>query len=152
MGSSIVIILVSLTRSFLVIAFTVVVFPEPVGPVTRINPCGVSSIFSISVRHSSVNPRSSKFNLFSFFPSILRTIDSPYFIGTIETRRSVFSFPSVTLILPSCGILFSSMFRFDIIFIRELIESNLSFSTVILSSSDPSILYRILTLSFMASM
>ena len=49
------------------------------------------------------------------------TIDSPWFVGTDETRRSRALPPTVIWMRPSCGMRFSEIFIFDMILMREMI-------------------------------
>ena len=87
-GSSTVIMLTSSVLSSLNAVYNVVDLPEPVGPVTRMIPCGFFNILSNFSNSSSEKPK--------FFLSLVRfslevkriTTFSPLIVGNIDTRTS----------------------------------------------------------------
>ena len=95
--------------------------PEPVGPVTRNSPFGRlmmrrkrwwSSVAKPSAG-SDMRPRSrSRMRI---------TIDSPWYAGSAETRRSISRPWSLMLMRPSCGLRFSEMSIPAISLMRERI-------------------------------
>src|SRR3990172_190064 len=119
-GSSIVVMF----RSTLLIRFRtlwrVVVFPEPVGPVTSRIPCGrriSTSIWASSWRAIPIPSR----GIWELAESRIRTTTfSPKAAGIVDTLRSRFFNPTRTLIRPSCGRRFSAMSIFAMILIREM--------------------------------
>ena len=116
-------------------------FPLPVGPVTRIIPCGFFNISSNTLRSAGVSP---SFDLSMLNPSldaILITHFSPYTVGRLDTRIS-YSLPSTLMVIrPSCGFLFSEISIPDIILIRVVIAPRSVLSYWIISRRLPSILY-----------
>ena len=96
-------------------------FPEPVGPVTKMMPCGVSSarvsLFALLV----ANPSSAIESGFDFWLSKRKETLSPYIVGMVEIRISSSFAPLPKEIRPSCGRRFSEIFNFAIIFSREMI-------------------------------
>ena len=93
-------------------AYKVVDLPLPVGPVTRIIPKGFCNICSSFFMSSFLIPRLSLFIRLESLERILITTFSPFTVGRIETLKST-AFPSIFVrILPSCGILFSAIFKF----------------------------------------
>jgi hypothetical protein len=95
--------------------YKVVDLPEPVGPEVKIIPFGRAIAFLINTRfchsiHNSVN-----FGIVFDLSTILITTFSQCTVGKVETLKSR-DFPAiVVLILQSCGILDSSIFKSDII-------------------------------------
>ena len=102
-------------------AYSVVVLPEPVGPVTSTTPSERwmrrSNLFWSSERKPSCGRPSARFDL----SRIRMTIDSPWFVGTVETRRSRSRPPTLIWMRPSCGMRFSEILIFDMILKREII-------------------------------
>jgi hypothetical protein len=72
------------------IVYKVVVLPEPVGQVTRINQFFLLSAFSKILFVVQKNPKSSKSTRALEASSTLQTIFSPYFVGIVETLTSIF--------------------------------------------------------------
>src|ERR1700688_2123177 len=86
-GSSTVTMLISFERRFAIIEYSVVVFPEPVGPVNKIIPCGwLRQSINVENCHSE-KPNASKFGM-DVVPKTLMTTFSPKSDGRVETRRS----------------------------------------------------------------
>jgi hypothetical protein len=100
--------------------YNVVVFPDPVGPHTIIIPWGRSIDASSDLKLVPRSPSSANVGIPPDFWRSLITIFSPYAVGRTLTRRSTSSCPTLKLNLPSCGILFSSIFIPDKIFILEI--------------------------------
>ena len=82
-GSSTVMILTSAVLSLLSAVYSVVVLPEPVGPVTSRMPCGCCSTCSNCGRNSSVKPRLWKSSTTVSRSSRRITTDSPCAVGTV---------------------------------------------------------------------
>ena len=150
-GSSTVMILTSSVLSSLSEVYSVVDFPDPVGPVTRIIPCGLLRILSNTFSCSASKPRA----LLGFVrPSLdvsLITVFSPNTVGRMETRTSNSLLSTMIVIRPSCGFLFSAMSIPPMILIRAVIPANILRSYDITCFSAPSILYLTLTLFSRAS-
>ena len=90
-------------------AYSVVVLPDPVGPVTRIMPLGSANASRKIISASSDMPsRSSDMPAFSL-SKIRITTRSPARLGNVDTRTSTSFPPSVRPIRPSCGIRRSAM-------------------------------------------
>ncbi len=100
-------------------AYSVVLLPEPVGPVTRMIPCGRSiSPFSFS-SSSSISPSLLMSGLRLLLSSRRITTRSPYWDGMVDTRTSIALRPMRREIRPSWGRRFSAMSSFDITLIRD---------------------------------
>ena len=84
-------------------AYSVVVFPEPVGPVTRMMPLGRRIRPLKCLKSSSAMPSCRRPTLMLSLSSSRITIDWPWLVGSTLTRRSSSFSPSVTLIRPSWG-------------------------------------------------
>ncbi len=99
-------------------AYSVVVLPLPVGPVTSRMPCGIE----ISSRNfdstASGMPTVLRSNFIRSLSKSRRTTPSPYSMGMIETRTSISRPETLILIRPSCGSRFSAMLSRDMIFNR----------------------------------
>ena len=120
MGSSTVMMLLMLASKRLSAAYKVVVFPEPVGPVTSTMPCGWASS---RVKRFSVSPSMPTAARLSLAPLLSRsrsTARSPCALGSVLTRTSIARVPIRSEIRPSCGNRFSAMSRSAIIFRREI--------------------------------
>ena len=96
-----------------------VVLPLPVGPVTRMRPCGWS-IHDSKAPFSSASKPSWAMSCTSVSGSKMRmTTFSPKAVGSVETRSST-SRPSRSVLMrPSCGRRFSEMSMRESIFTRE---------------------------------
>ena len=116
-GSSIVKIFCDLSEISLRPAYKVVVFPEPVGPVTNTMPSVFFREDLIKFKVFAVKP--SSFNPISelSFSRILNTTLSPKDDGRVDTLKSIFLCPIDIEILPSWGNLRSDMSNLDIILI-----------------------------------
>ncbi|MNJ49117.1 hypothetical protein D3C77_443330 [compost metagenome] len=97
--------------SCLRVVYSVVVLPEPVGPVTRMMPLGWLVMVCQRRRSSWEKPSWSKLFSSTSGSKIRITIFSPKAVGRVE-RRSSTSPPSGVLVLtrPSCGLRFSATF------------------------------------------
>ncbi len=126
-------------------AYSVVVLPEPVGPVTSRMPCGrlmmprttssMSAGMPMSPSPSSTELRSSK-------RIVMR---SPVAVGTVATRMST-SLPAILRRMrPSCGSRFSAMLRPAMILMRATIEAWNFLGARLASRSAPSTRYRTIT-------
>src|ERR1022692_553675 len=134
--------------------YRVVVFPEPVGPVTNMIPFGFwmsrlngSRIDWDIIIFSSV--------IIDFLPDIARmrtTAFSPYADGIVETRKFAVWFPIGSENLPSCGMRDSAMSRLHTILIREMSARWSFLEDTTTSRRLPSTRKRILELISWASM
>src|SRR3546814_6714797 len=68
--------------------YSVVVLPEPVGPVTSRMPCGFSSTSTKRCWKLSVKPSEAKSNTTDSRSRMRITTDSPKLVGTVDKRRS----------------------------------------------------------------
>ncbi len=117
-GSSTVMIFTSAVLSWLSAVYSVVVLPEPVGPVTSRMPCGCSSTLRNCGRNASVKPSRWKSNTTVSRSSRRITTLSPCAVGTVLTRRSS-SLPCTrSMMRPSCGRRRSAMFSRAMILMR----------------------------------
>ncbi len=119
-----------------------VVFPEPVGPVTSTIPYGLrmARIRSFSAFGSKPNFWRSSVRL--PLSRIRSTIFSPKITGSVETRKSITRLPILSLMRPSCGTRRSAMFRLDMILTRDVSAAFSFTGGFITSNSAPSIRYR----------
>ena len=131
--------------------YSVVDLPEPVGPVTRMIPCGLLRIPSNTLISSSSSPRP-LFGLVSPSLEVSRiTVFSPYTVGRIDTRTSNSRLSTKIVIRPSCGFLFSAISIPPMILIRAVIPARILRSYDITCFNAPSILYLTRTLFSSAS-
>ena len=102
--------LTSGVASVFIVEYSVVVLPEPVGPVTRMMPYGSWIILSQRSRSSPVKPSSCRSRTSTSGVKIRMTTFSPNAVGIVEMRSSI-SWPSgdMVLIRPSCGRRFSTI-------------------------------------------
>src|SRR5438067_2301593 len=106
-----VMILISGSWIFIKKAYNVVVFPEPVGPVTTIIPLGfLISFWKISYK-SFLSPSVSNPTRFLGFNTLI-TMDSPYSEGRLEVLISINKSSIEMVNLPSWGlsVIFSLIF------------------------------------------
>ena len=137
-GSSTVMIFTSGVLSFASAVYSVVVLPEPVGPVTSMIPCGCCSTCWNCGRNSSVKPSLWKSKTTVSRSSRRITTDSPCAVGTVLTRRSS-SLPCTrSMIRPSCGRRRSAMLSLAMIFTREMTAAVRLAGGLSPSSSTPS--------------
>ncbi|MPN14229.1 hypothetical protein SDC9_161555 [bioreactor metagenome] len=120
MGSSTVLTLTSSVATRLSVEYSVVVLPEPVGPVTRMMPCGRAVRWVKRLSVSPPMPTASRLSLLSLLSSRRSTARSPWALGRVETRTSMARVPRRRLMRPSCGRRFSAMSRSAMIFRREI--------------------------------
>src|SRR5580700_809040 len=133
--------LISEERRFAIIEYSVVVFPEPVGPVNKIMPWGWLRQ-SASVEYcQSENPMDSKSGM-DMVPKTLITTFSPKSEGSVETRRSADLFWSLALNRPSCGARRSAISREERILMRETKGRCSHLGTSMYSLRTPSIRMR----------
>ena len=128
-------------------AYRVVVFPEPVGPVTRIIPFG-NSITSRNLRIRSCDiPTLFKSSEITDLSRIRHTTLSPNIVGRTLTRKST-GFPAtISRIRPSCGSRFSAISRLANTLIRVVIAFARCRGGGTISYKVPSALIRILNSS-----
>ena len=100
-------------------AYSVVLLPEPVGPVTRKMPCGLCNSWRNCAVSSRLKPRRSSVRRAWFLSSSRSTTRSPQAEGMVETRTSIARPPSSSAIRPSCGTRFSAMSSRAITLIRD---------------------------------
>ena len=132
--------------------YSVVVFPLPVGPVTRIIPYGLRSMPSIATRSFPWMPSSPSSKLRLLLSSRRMTIFSPSTVGMLETRRSI-SRPSATRCTrPSCGSRFSEMSIRPTTLMRDTSAACIARGGVIMVRRAPSTRWRICVLSRSGSM
>ena len=104
MGSSIEQTFTSGVASSFIVEYSVVVLPEPVGPVTSTMPYGSLIIFSQRSRSSLVKPNSGKSRTSTSCVKIRITTFSPNAVGMVEIRSSISPPPGETVLMrPSCG-------------------------------------------------
>jgi len=101
-------------------AYSVVVLPEPVGPVTSTMPCGWAVRWVNRLSVSPCMPTASRLSLLSLLSSRRSTARSPWALGRVETRTSMARVPRRRLMRPSWGRRFSAMSRSAMIFSREI--------------------------------
>ena len=118
--------------------YSVVVLPEPVGPVTSTIPYGfeMASISSRSARGSIPNFSRSSVRL--PLSRIRSTTFSPNSVGSTLTRKSMTFLPTFSLIRPSCGTRRSAMFSEAMILKREISAARIFRGGFITSASAPS--------------
>ncbi len=126
-------------------AYSVVVLPLPVGPVTSTIPCDLPRQCAYPFSVCSSMPRS---------PSAIRaalrsnkriTIVSPKIVGTVDTRMSILPLVPENSICPSCGTNRSAMFILAIILTRETIAACSRLGEEDFSINTPSMRYLIRT-------
>ena len=108
-GSSMVQTLTSDVASVFSVEYSVVVLPEPVGPVTRMMPCGDFVMAFQRTLSSSEKPRSVKSLTMTSGSNTRITSFSPKAVGNVDNRNSVSSPSAVRVLMrPSCGRRFST--------------------------------------------
>ena len=100
-------------------AYSVVLLPEPVGPVTRKMPCGLCNSWRNCAVSSRLKPRRSSVRRAWFLSSSRSTTRSPQAEGMVETRTSIARPPSSSAMRPSCGTRFSAISSRAITLIRD---------------------------------
>ncbi|OPZ37028.1 MAG: hypothetical protein BWY99_01938 [Synergistetes bacterium ADurb.BinA166] len=90
-------------------AYRVVVFPDPVGPVNRISPCGFAIRASILSLEAESIPSCSSESSPAPLSSMRRAMRSPCCTGIELTRMSTARLPTVIPMRPSCGARRSAM-------------------------------------------
>lgn len=79
-------------------------FPEPVGPVTRMMPLGLSDMACQCLRSSSEKPSSVKLRTSTSGSKMRITSFSPKAVGSVDRRNSASSPSAVRVLMrPSCG-------------------------------------------------
>ena len=137
-GSSAVMMFVSMSLTFAMHEYSVVVLPEPVGPVTSTMPYGFStaSIRSFSAFASMPNFARSSVRL--PLSRIRNTTFSPKIVGSVDTRKSMTFCPTFSLMRPSCGTRRSAMLSADMILKREMSAAFIFSGGFMISMSAPS--------------
>ena len=143
-GSSAVRILVSIVFNMRKQAYRVVVFPEPVGPVTRNTPFGCTTQWRILSSTFSGMDKASRLIKSSLEESKRRnTTDSPNLVGKVLIRKTN-SRPAIrSAIRPSCGIRRSAIFKPAMIFKRDEIAGANSLGGGVSIFIEPSTFMRI---------
>ena len=141
-GSSAVRMLISGELIEATAAYRVVDFPLPVGPVTRIIPCGARMARWTRSRSSASNPSWARSSTTRDLSRMRRTMLSPKIVGRDDTRRSISRSASVAVIRPSWGRRRSAMSSCAMIFTRERMAASMGLGGAIMSWSTPSIRYR----------
>ena len=101
-------------------AYSVVVLPEPVGPVTSTMPCGCWISLSKRDSTSPDMPSDSSVKRASPLSSRRSTARSPCADGSVDTRTSTARPPMRSEMRPSCGNRFSAISSSAMIFRREI--------------------------------
>ena len=120
-------------------AYSVVVLPLPVGPVTSRMPCGWSIWFFQIVISFSAKPRSSNATQIERLSRIRSTHFSPVAVGSVLMRKSILRLCTMARIRPSCGRRRSAISRLAMIFRREMMAACIVCGGFIDSNSTPSI-------------
>ena len=126
-------------------AYTVVLFPELAGPVTRMSPEGLWSNKRNFSRDSFVKPSSSTFATVAFFSIIRRATRSPINTGIVLILKSNWCEPTVSENRPSWGFFFSNELRFPRVFKTLARLSAISFGSESSFRRIPSFPIRILS-------
>ena len=118
--------------------YSVVVLPDPVGPVTSTMPYGfaTASINSRSARGSMPKPARSSVRL--PLSRMRSTIFSPKSVGSVDTRKSITLPLNFSLMRPSCGTRRSAMFSCAMILKRLTSAARSLIGGFITSCSAPS--------------
>jgi hypothetical protein len=112
--------------------------PEPVGPVTSTAPCDWLKAF---VKRSSAwgSMPSCSMLIIALVESRMRiTTFSPYWAGSVATRRSIALSPTWVETRPSCGTRRSAMSRSERILIRDVTAGTAETGTIAASCRTPS--------------
>ena len=117
-GSSSVMMLTLSVLIWLMIEYSVVVLPLPVGPVTRITPSGRAIMSFNKFNSVSARPRASSGTMPFWRSSTRSTKFSPCVVGCADARKSICRPENLMLMRPSCGARASAIFMFDITFRR----------------------------------
>ncbi len=125
-------------------AYSVVVFPEPVGPVLTMMPLGLRMSWRKATRSSSRMPMRSRSRDTLARSSTRMTMLSPNMVGSTDTRRSTGLPPTTSSMRPSWGRRRSAMSRLDMTLIREAMAMAMCRGGGTISYSTPSMRYRIL--------
>ena len=119
-------------------AYNVVVLPEPVGPVTRMMPCGLWISSRMCWSQTSPMPRWETCRRPACLSSRRSTTRSPLLEGMVETRTSTSRPPRRREMRPSWGIRFSAMSRRAMTLMRDTSSGASSRLGVSTSRSTPS--------------
>jgi len=103
--------------------YRVVVFPEPVGPVTSTMPYGFRIADRKSFMLAGSKPSFSRSMLRFVLSRMRMTIFSPKIVGSEFTRRSMVRLMTLILMRPSCGTRRSAMSRSAMILSREVMAA-----------------------------
>ncbi len=119
-GSSTVMMFFSGVLSICRAAYSVVDFPEPVGPVTSTAPCVSRQALSKRSRSGTAMPSLSSSTTTDALSRTRITTPSPWTLGSVTTRRSTCRPSTTKPTRPSCGRRFSAMFSSAMILMREI--------------------------------
>ena len=103
--------------------YSVVVLPEPVGPVHSKIPFGLCTSSRIASTTSSRMPSVFKSSVVEPLSSKRITIRSPCAVGIVERRKSMSRPATLMRMRPSCGRRFSAMFSPPMILTRLVIDA-----------------------------
>ena len=137
-GSSTVMIVFSGVLTVVSPAYSVVVLPEPVGPVTRIAPWVACSASWKRARSCSDMPSTSRSMTTASLSRMRITTDSPRTTGSVATRRSTWWPSTASPMRPSCGTRRSAMSRLAMILTRDTRPATSWRGTVVVSKTTPS--------------
>ena len=151
-GSSTVMILRSVSFSAFSAAYSVVVLPLPVGPVTTNIPLGRFSVRATAAATSGGRPRWSSESRPALWLSSRITTDSPCWVGRVLMRTSMLPSLSRTWKRPSCGRRFSLMSSPLINFSRSATAPAILASASVCTCSTPSMRKRMRRLRSCGSM
>ena len=103
--------------------YSVVVLPEPVGPVTTKIPFGRRMTSVTKSKTYLGKPSDSISRLIALRSSTRNTTDSPNAVGKVLTRKSTTRLAARMVMRPSCGKRRSEIFRFAMTLMRETTAS-----------------------------
>ena len=151
-GSSTVMIFFSTVLSSASAAYSVVVLPLPVGPVTSTMALVRRMIWRKRASISAGMPTWSRPSSPVFWFSSRSTADSPCCVGMVDMRTSTGWSRTITAKRPSCGRRFSEISSAAMSFRRSTIAGPVLTSVSVCGSSTPSMRKRIWTLDSCGSM
>ena len=132
--------------------YSVVVLPEPVGPVHSRMPLGRCTNCAIASTTSARMPKVFKSSVVEPLSKRRITMRSPCAVGMVERRRSMSRPATLMRMRPSCGMRFSAMFRLPMILTRLVIDGWNFLEVRTTSFKTPSLRKRIRTYFSIGSM